>query len=150
MISMHACVCVCVCVCVSVQELRKGEAEFLCRVLVAVWIYPVVWVYTCVFSTGLWCWRYEEETGATSHRRQRQALRLRQWARTPSFFLFHTVFSLMEMKHIFLVCVCVCVSLWKALQEPPRAELPLYSHTPGRRGRGGRLWATHATIPAQE
>lgn len=48
------------------------------------------------------------------------------------------------------VCVCLCHSLWKALQEPPRAELPLHSHTPGRRGRGGRLWATHATVPAQE
>lgn len=53
----------------------------------------------------------------------------------------------MIIKQIFL---CVCHSLWKALQEPPRAELPLYPHTPGRRGRGGRLWATHATISTQE
>lgn len=44
----------------------------------------------------------------------------------------------------------VCYSLWKALQEPPRTELPLHSHTPGRRGGGRRLWATHATLPAQE
>lgn len=63
-----------------------------------------------------------------------------QQRRHPSFPLQLSPSStFMEMKLIFLVCVCVCHSLWKALQEPPRAELPLYSHTPGRRGRGGRL-----------
>lgn len=44
--------------------------------------------------------------------------------------------------------VCVCVSLWKTLQEPPRPELPLYTLSPGRgggRGQRGARGTTHSS-----
>lgn len=44
--------------------------------------------------------------------------------------------------------VCVCVSLWEALQEPSRPELPLYTLSPGRgggRGPRGDRGTTHSS-----
>lgn len=44
--------------------------------------------------------------------------------------------------------LCVCVSLWEALQEPSWPELPLYTLSPGRgggRGPRGDRGTTHSS-----